>query len=60
MLDQKEKVESLLPSHVYPPGESSEKSEVIKKGFAPPGNHDKRECRTVRAYATVVRWSTRN
>ena len=31
---------------------------MTKKGFAPTGNEDKRECRTVHAYGTVVMWST--
>ena len=36
------------------PRETIERAEVIKKVFAPAGNRDKRECRTVRAYGTVV------
>jgi len=37
--------------------ETSERAEVIKKVFAPSGNQDKREWRTVRAYGTQKhRW----
>ena len=42
------------------PRETSDRAVVIKKEFALAGNQDNRECRTVRAYGTVVRWSTRN
>ncbi len=41
-----------------PPRETSDRAEVLKNGFALAGNEDKRECRTVRAYGTVVMWST--
>ena len=53
--------QSLKPSLTWcTPRETSDTAVVIKNEFAPAGNHDQRECRTVRAYGTVVRWSTRN
>ncbi len=46
------------PVACVPPRETSDRAEVLKNGFALAGNEDKQEYRTVRAYGTVVRWST--
>ncbi len=45
------------PVACVPPRETSDRAEVLKNGFAQAGTEDKRECRTVRAYGTVIRWS---
>ncbi len=46
------------PVACVPPRETSDRAEVLKNGFGQAGTEDKRECRTVRVYGTVVRWST--
>jgi hypothetical protein len=47
-----ESLVSILPYPTLSPRETSDRAEVNKKGFVRAVVHDKRECRTVRAYGT--------